>query len=612
MSTQLPQVLVIDDFFGRAVPGSYNHDRTTLCEKFGLKDITQHGAAKTELLEDPCAEAVFFRGQLPDPAAIGDTVTNDLNGCVSAVVGGWQDERGSKQPWAMILLDLCFYTGTVTKQSDRRAVGMPEGQSTDNDPNNYFGIEILRAIREVDSALPVVILSSKSREDVNLTFSELNACGFLARDTHDSPLKLREYLKRHALVPDFSGPIVGTSRSLLLALRKARLMAETSGSVLIRGEPGTGKELFARFIHNTSARADQSFEARSLASISCDIAESELFGHSKGSFTGAIADRQGAFEVADHGTLFLDEIGDANTELQSKLLRVLETGEIHPVGRDKARPVDVRVISATNIDIENRAARGDGFREDLIGRLRQAGTLWLPPLRDRKDDIPLLTEHFTRQAEDEHGRAMRRKILPETISLLQSQEWPGNLRDLKNCIAQAVMEHPDLEYLTPSHIHSILNKSGAAYGSVSNPQVIKVPGSLDGVAVVGTPTMIKVIEVLRSYDPNAEASSEWTGQIFRAQAAWSVFVANMVLSSIRATKRISVECPEGEVLIHPAMKLLTGDSTLSATKAADLIKRLLTTVPASVPIPCIDELDLKIALATAQRLRPSSPKASTD
>ena len=174
------------------------------------------------------------------------------------------------------------------------------------------------------------------------------------------------------------------------------------------------------------------------------------------------------------------------------------------------------------------------------------------------------------------------------------------------------MEHPDLEYLTPSHIHSILNKSGAAYRSVSNPQVTKVSRSLDDVAVAGTPTMIKVLEVLRSYDPNAEASSEWTGQIFRAQAAWSVFVANMVLSSIRATKRISVECPEGEVLIHPAMKLLTGDSTLSATKAADLIKRLLTTVPASVPIPCIDELDLKIALATAQRLRPSSPKASTD
>ena len=596
-----PCVLVIDDFFGRTVPGAYHQDRTALCEKFGLIDISESDAVDCSLVINPVADAVFSRGQKPDPADVGDLVTNDLAGCVEAVRQGTQDSRGMRQPWSMILLDLCFYTGVVTDRSNRRAPGMPEGSKADDDPHNYFGLQVLQSLQKVEPEIPVIILSSKGREEVNREFARFGALGFLARDAEDSPLLLAEYIERHALVPDHSGRIIGKSKELLVALRTARRIAGSHGNVLLRGEAGTGKELFARYIHDHSPRENNAYESRSLAAIPQALAESELFGHAKGAFTGAKADRPGAFESAEGGTLFLDEIGDAAADLQAKLLRVLETGEIQRLGQDKTRKVDVRVVSATNVNIEDRASRNEGFREDLLGRLRQGGTIYLPPLRERKEDIPLLAEHFTRLAEKAHGRAMHRELLPETITFLQAQEWPGNIRDLRNCIWQAVMEYPDVEFMAPTHV-----KGAAAPVSAAKPKAVEAKAAPTSTEAQ---TLASLMLMLEKFEANRGNASDWAGKLDELQIAWAQTVASLVSAALQVTKRVTVDAPQGEVLIHPAMKLLTGKSDLSASKAADLIKRLLTAVPTGSPVPIRPEPDLVEALTIARRLRPSASKA---
>jgi len=594
----LPRILVIDDFFGRQVLQGVNQDRVVLCEKFGLVDVSSQGAVSTPLLEDPCAEAVFFRGQVPDPAKPGDSVRNDLPSSVEMAVRGWRDGEAGPRPWAMVVLDLMFYTGTVTDTSECQGRGMPEGAPSDDRPDSYFGLQILRGIREIDPDLPVVILSSKSREDVSRTFSELGASGFIERDSVDAADRFRDHLSRHGLVPDRR--LIGRSRALLAALRRARLLADGEGSILIRGEPGVGKELLARFIHDSSRRAGGAFVVLSLASVPRELAESELFGHSKGAFTGAAAARAGAFEAASGGTLFLDEIGDASADLQAKMLRVLESGVLQRVGSDERLAVDVRVISATNIDIEDRAARGEGFRADLLARLRQAGTVTLPPLRDRAEDIPQLAMHFVRMAERTHGRAMAREMLPETSTLLCRQSWPGNVRELRNCVSQAVYQHPDVEFLAPAHVQALLEMDTAVSRGMH------LPGS-----VLDSPesALSGLCAAMKAYRP--EAAEEWSGALASAQAASLRLCAALALAAIRHTKRPSVHHPAGEVLIHPAMKMLTGNAKLTATQAADLVKRLLGAVQPK-DLAESDREDHAAALAVAQRLRPvGSRKAGT-
>jgi DNA-binding NtrC family response regulator len=588
-----PRVLVIDDFFGRQVVGGMNRDRMVLCEKFGLRDVSPVGAVETPLLEASCADAVFLRGQVPDPARTGDSVRNDLDSSVRAAIEGWTDVEGRRRPWTMVVLDLMFYTGLVTPESDRLGSGMPQGTPSDDRPDTYFGLEILRGIRQLDPDLPVLILSSKNREDVSRTFSELGASGFLERDAADAAERFHRHLARHGLNP--APALIGASRALLVQLRRARLLAEGGGSVLIRGEPGTGKELLARFLHESSPRCRGPFESRSLANIPRDLAESELFGHVKGAFTGAVANRLGAFEAASGGTLFLDEVGDASPELQAKLLRVLETGMIQRVGGEEQFPVDVRILSATNVDIEGRALRGEGFRSDLLARLRQAGTITMPPLRDRKEDIPDLAEHFVRIAEASHGSAMKRDLLPESFKVLMKQSWPGNVRELRNCISQAVYRHPDVEFLAPMHIEEALAADNAVAGS--NP----IGGAGLAAPDVSLATLIEAVSAFaaREGDP-----LECDGALPEVQLAWTRLVARLVVSSIRRTKRPTVDHPGGDVLIHPAMKLLSGNAQLTATQAADLVKRLLLAGPPGSPVPILPDKDLSTALEAAQRLRP--------
>jgi len=245
-------------------------------------------------------------------------------------------------------------------------------------------------------------------------------------------LHMREQLAR---AYSFEG-IIAVSGAMRSVLDRVRRLANTKLTVLIYGESGTGKELIARAIHNNSNRRGKAWVPVNCAGISEGILESELFGHVKGAFTNAHTDRRGLFEEADGGTIFLDEIGDMPMAMQSKLLRVLENGEIVRVGSNRPNRVDVRVVAATNRDLKEAVTKRE-FREDLFFRVNQAD-INLLPLRDRREEIAPLVHHFIQEANELHGRRVKH-ITPECMRLLHNYRWPGNIRELQNVINQMVV-----------------------------------------------------------------------------------------------------------------------------------------------------------------------------
>ncbi len=249
----------------------------------------------------------------------------------------------------------------------------------------------------------------------------------------------RDYLREEVNVALNFGRIVGTSQSLRRMLKRVEAVAETPASVLVQGESGVGKELVAREIHGRSPRADGPLVKVNCASIPKELFESEFFGHVKGAFTGAHRDRIGRFQLADGGTIFLDEVGEIPMELQGKLLRVLQESEFERVGDDVTRSVDVRVIAATNRDLEQLIVDGE-FREDLFYRL-SVFPVEVPPLRERGDDVIQLAQHFLEQTCKDFGRESLSLTRVQTANL-RAYEWPGNVRELKNVIERAVILSP--------------------------------------------------------------------------------------------------------------------------------------------------------------------------
>jgi len=269
---------------------------------------------------------------------------------------------------------------------------------------------------------------------------------------------------------------VGQSKTIGAILDEVRKLQDVdTTSVLITGESGTGKELIARAIHTGSARGKRPFIPANCSAIPSELAESELFGHVRGAFTGANTSRKGHFELADGGTLFLDEIGDMPLELQTKLLRVLEDGSFAPVGSNIQKQVDVRILAATNANLQNKIAVGT-FRSDLFYRL--AGyTVDVPPLRDRKEDIPLLTSHFLSLLTAEMGRE-KVTLTPEALEALKEHGFPGNIRELKNIIAVILSSdnstvHPSVSYSTVTSMFAFWTSS---LNTTSIPSVSSVSG----------------------------------------------------------------------------------------------------------------------------------------
>ncbi|MDX2495728.1 MAG: sigma-54 dependent transcriptional regulator [Desulfuromusa sp.] len=231
--------------------------------------------------------------------------------------------------------------------------------------------------------------------------------------------------------------MVGSGPAMHEVFRKIRLYAASDAAIIITGETGSGKELVAQALHEESPRHDKPFAALNCAAISEQLLESELFGHERGAFTGAVREHRGYFERADGGTLFLDEIGEMPAHTQTKLLRVLEDGRVQRVGGEKSRQVDVRFIGATNVPLEQAVAEKN-FRADLYHRLAVL-RIHLPALRERSEDIPLLTELFLQEFNTKYGKGVRR-LTSEAIRLLQSYLWPGNIRELRNVIERVVVE----------------------------------------------------------------------------------------------------------------------------------------------------------------------------
>ena len=273
---------------------------------------------------------------------------------------------------------------------------------------------------------------------------------------------------------------IGESRTLRRIFQDIRLMQENvAPSVLITGESGTGKELVARAIHFGSVRNEAPFVPVNCNAIPADLVESMLFGHMRGAFTGADADRIGYFEMADGGTLFLDEIGDMPLDLQGKLLRVLEDGEVWRVGAGEGKRVDVRVLAATNADLQQKIQDGV-FRQDLYFRLARF-TVTAPPLRERREDIPLLADHFLKLFAGEMGRDAP-DLSPEAVDRLTGYDFPGNVRELKNIIERALIESGGGE-IEPHHLHFVSGETGGSSSDRSvSPALPGLPMDLDGAA----------------------------------------------------------------------------------------------------------------------------------
>ncbi|MPY88127.1 MAG: response regulator [Luteitalea sp.] len=310
------------------------------------------------------------------------------------------------------------------------------------------GLEVLSRIRSIDDGVPVVMISGHATISDAVTATKLGAFDFIekplaservlvtVRNAIDAT-RLKTEVGRLRQDAEAKYRIAGDSPALKRVLDDVARAAPTNATVLILGESGVGKELVARAIHRNSQRAKERFVQVNCAAIPEELIESELFGHEKGSFTGAVDKQLGKFDQADRGTIFLDEVGDMSPKTQAKVLRVLQEGEVERIGSAKTFKVDVRVIAATNKDLEAEIAKGT-FREDLYFRLSVI-PISVPPLRDRNDDIPSLIRHFMDLFVREGASFRAKRFTPAAMTLLQQQRWKGNIRELRNTIERVLI-----------------------------------------------------------------------------------------------------------------------------------------------------------------------------
>ena len=309
------------------------------------------------------------------------------------------------------------------------------------------GLETLERLRQLENAPAVLMISGHGTVETAVRATKLGAFDFIEKplSLEKTLLAVKHALEQQALAEEnvrlrreleSRYQIIGESVPIKALRQQLALMAPTNGRVLIYGESGTGKELVAHAIHALSQRAREPLVEVNCAAIPEELIESELFGHRKGSFTGAVEDKTGKFQKADGGTLFLDEVGDMSLKTQSKVLRALEEQRFQPLGSPDTVTVDVRVIAATNKELEEEIARGN-FREDLFYRLNVIPA-HLPPLRDRREDIGLLSEHFLRELVATYGRKPKH-LAADALAALEGYSWPGNVRELKNLIERVVI-----------------------------------------------------------------------------------------------------------------------------------------------------------------------------
>ncbi|MCD8385668.1 MAG: sigma-54 dependent transcriptional regulator [Bacteroidales bacterium] len=313
-----------------------------------------------------------------------------------------------------------------------------------NSTTGQEGLELLQRVKVLRPQMPVILITAWGSIPLAVDGMRLGAADFITKPW-DNRLLLQRIDTALALAPDTDRTegsdsdfdrcgIIGNSPQMQEIMATIKRIAPTEASVLIIGENGTGKELIAEAIHRNSRRSAQPFVKVNLGGISQSLFESEMFGHARGAYTGAVGERQGRFEAANGGTIFLDEIGDLDTSCQVKMLRVLQEHAFERLGETKTRRVDIRVVSATNANLP-QMVRDRSFREDLFYRINLI-TIALPPLRERQSDIPLLVRHFAQRANPDAS------FSPAAIELLKSLPYPGNIRQLKNLVERAILLSP--------------------------------------------------------------------------------------------------------------------------------------------------------------------------
>ena len=328
----------------------------------------------------------------------------------------------------------------------------PDIVLTDIRMPNVTGVEILAAARQSDPDVPVILMTAQATLQsamqavnegafyyIQKPFRNDELVAILRRAAEHRNLRVENKSLKQAIrrqERQGSARPIGMSKSWLEVLRVIETVAPTESTVLIQGESGTGKEVIARYIHDLSARSEGSFLSINCGALPESLLESELFGHVKGSFTGAVKDKLGLFGAASKGTFFLDEIGETTPATQVKLLRALQHREVIPVGSTEAVPVDTRVVAATNRDLDDEIRAGN-FRSDLYYRLNVIA-VYLPALRQRQDDIPLLSEHFLHRIASARNESPKR-LSDGALSVLMDYTWPGNVRELENALERAVI-----------------------------------------------------------------------------------------------------------------------------------------------------------------------------
>lgn len=379
------------------------------------------------------------------------------------------------------------------------------------------GMGVLKAVKKANPLVDVVVITGYADTNSAVEVMKEGAYDYLIKPVKPEILEnlvkrvkekqqlvkenqvLREEIETHFA----SSSIISKSRAMDGVLQTIGRSAKSNVNVLIHGESGTGKELIARAIHSSSLRSEKPFITINVSALSEGLIESELFGHKKGSFTGADKDHVGRFQRANKGTLFIDEVGDIPPSIQVKLLRAIQFGQIEPIGSSESLEVDVRVITATSRDIE-QMIEGGSFRLDFYYRINVV-TIEVPPLRERKEDIPLLVDTFIPQFVREHHRNVK-GITRNALDLLMKYEYPGNVRELENILQRAIVLC-DCDYIDVSHLPPLLQNGDQAQDEILDP--LSLTGSYED--KMTTYEKMLLIQALRSADYNKSAAARALG-----------------------------------------------------------------------------------------------------
>ena len=393
------------------------------------------------------------------------------------------DEQGIRQSLSAVLQDEGYRIMAVATGHECLQALASEpfhGVLLDVWLDDMDGLDVLQRIQDEHPAAVVIMISGHGNVETAVKATKLGAFDFLEKplSIEKTLLVLKNALEHQSLLEENRNlrneleeryHIIGDSVPMKALRQQMLLMAPTNGRVLIFGESGTGKELVAHAIHAHSMRAKEPFVEVNCAAIPEELIESELFGHRKGSFTGASEDKVGKFRKADEGTLFLDEVGDMSLKTQAKVLRAIEEQRFEPLGSSSAVSVDARIIAATNKNLEDEIARGN-FREDLFYRLNVIPFV-VPPLRERVEDIPILARYFLREFALTYGRRQK-ELSPEAMAALEAHAWPGNVRELKNLIERLVIMSPD-SVIERRHLPSFLFRDEGRRRSIPEPSTLQ-------------------------------------------------------------------------------------------------------------------------------------------